>query len=139
MHYLPYALIGDLLILDQLTKWLATKYWQDGIQVFDFFALQYAENTGVAFSFPVPLPVVVFVSIFMVGMFLFEMKQDRHRWAYACLTAGALGNLIDRLWHGYVIDFLSFGSFPIFNVADVCISVGVGLLLFDVLKQKKLP
>jgi signal peptidase II len=51
------------------------------------------------------------------------------------LIIGALGNLLDRMIHGFVIDFISIGRFPVFNIADICITVGIGLLIYRSLRQ----
>ena len=57
--------------------------------------------------------------------------------AFGMIVGGAVGNLVDRLTHGYVIDYISVRSFYIFNFADACISVGTGLLVIDALRRKQ--
>jgi signal peptidase II len=61
------------------------------------------------------------------------------RLALAMQLGGALGNLVDRLTEGTVTDFISLGSFPVFNLADACISLGVALLLIDMLFERHPP
>jgi signal peptidase II len=56
-------------------------------------------------------------------------------WSVALILAGGIGNLIDRIIHGYVVDFLSFWSFPVFNFADCCVVIGTFLLLFHMLRN----
>lgn len=113
----------------------------------DFFNITYVQNTGAAFgflaqatpAFRIPffiiVPILALLSIFLV----FRKVSDTDRkfsLALSLVISGALGNLIDRLRLGYVIDFLDFHwrrayHFPAFNVADSAICIGVGLILLD--------
>lgn len=77
-------------------------------------------------------------------LYLFKKLPDtdlRTAWALALVSGGAVGNLIDRMRFGYVVDFLDFhwryqAHFPAFNVADSAICVGVGLLMLDLFKKE---
>lgn len=125
-----------LTVIDQITKLYATKNFQEPSSVIgDFFTFRYAENTGVAFSIPVPALLLIILTIFLLAGILYFAKTELNlskklsQTAIALIFAGGLSNLIDRLIHGYVIDFISIGSYPIFNIADVYISVGVLLVI----------
>lgn len=136
-----------VIALDQATKLLVdhSLALYDSIPLVPSFQLTYLRNTGAAFSFLrdaggwqrwffITLAGVASVGI---SVWLKRLPSDR-RWeagAWALVLGGALGNLIDRVAYGYVIDFLDvyYGEwhFPAFNVADSAITVGVGMLLLD--------
>jgi signal peptidase II len=134
--------IVAVLVLDQGGKWLATKLLALAepvpfLPVLTFFR---TENTGVAFSFfgnagPAILIVVTAV-IGLLVLLLWSRAQDGGRLAafgYGLIVGGAAGNLIDRVLHGHVIDFLflHLGSRPlfVFNLADVALTIGPALLV----------
>jgi signal peptidase II len=102
----------------------------------DFVRILYTRNTGVSFSMLSGHPEVisVFQSILFVVVviaFLYTYRRLRHPFlqtALCWIACGGLGNLIDRLQYGYVIDFISVGTFPIWNFADMCIVGGCILL-----------
>jgi len=138
-----------VLVLDQLTKVAATNYLtQPGeIVLAPFLNLVLVHNTGAAFGFLSRasgwqniffITVAVAACGFILWMIRRLNSQDKLLAAGLMLVlGGALGNLIDRLIHGYVIDFIDFyyGSWhwPAFNAADSAITVGAMLLLFDAL------
>ena len=108
------------------------------------FQFRFAWNTGVAFSFLSGMPaiVIVFTALILtaVALFLFLPKREKlfFRLCLALIFAGGLGNLIDRILYGAVADFIEFTfiSFPVFNLADVCVVTGTLLyaarmLIFD--------
>jgi signal peptidase II len=142
--------IAIIVPLDQLTKWwVASSIPRYGwIEVIEgFFRITHARNTGAAFGFGQGLPIWVFVALTVVALWMILRfyqqidAQDRlSALALGLVVAGALGNLIDRVWHHEVIDFLQFNFqifiFPDFNVADSAIVIGVGLLLLDVVTQE---
>jgi signal peptidase II len=144
---LPWLGIAVIVILaDQFTKTLILGYFQhgDSRHVTDFFNIVRAHNTGAAFSFLagasgwqrwffVGLGAVA--TIFIVWMLKKHGQQRMFAWALSLIMGGALGNVIDRLLHGYVVDFLDFHwgarHFPAFNVADSAITLGAALLILD--------
>lgn len=142
-------MIFDLILLDQGTKWVARNYWETPVDVFSFFSLRFVENEGIAFSMPVAQYILIPFTIVVMAWLGFEMykiynkKQKNYyqQYAYALIFAGAVGNLIDRLIYGKVTDFLSFWNFPIFNLADTWITIGVGLFIYSEFtqSQKKTP
>lgn len=111
----------------------------------DVFELEYAENCGAAFgllrSAPVAVRTTVFgiaataASIFLFWYFVIGRGGPFFAWSVPLVVSGALGNLIDRIRYGYVVDFIHFHwgeyHYPTFNVADIAITVGVILLLVD--------
>ncbi|MDH7576465.1 MAG: signal peptidase II [Bacillota bacterium] len=119
--------------LDQLGKFFVTRYLQPGesIQVLPYiFHLTYIENPGGAFGI-LAYQTRIFVALSICTIFLLTMavfyyarREQGVSWSLAFLTAGILGNLADRLRTGYVIDFLDFRVWPVFNVADVFIFIG---------------
>ncbi len=140
------ALLGIVLfvLVDQLTKHLAVLYLKGtaGIPLISgVFRLYYLENTGAAFgAFKGMQILLICVSIAAFFLFLFfyqKLPFSKHfrlfRICLSVLAAGALGNMIDRILHHYVIDFFYFEliDFPVFNVADcyVCVSMFVLIIL----------
>lgn len=130
-----------LLVMDQLTKiWAVNNLMGKSASTLipGILGLRYTENTGAAFSIlrEKQLLLILLTSVIIVGLMGYmvkAMRTDTHivvKISYMLLISGAIGNLIDRVRLNYVIDFLEFKfiQFPIFNVADVCVVVGVSLL-----------
>lgn len=145
--YFPFVLITSfVLALDQWTKWLVlnlvpegTRWLPDSLQFLDGYAgLLRVHNSGAAFgTFQNGNLVFVVLAILVVIAIIYYYprvsEQDvALRIAMALQTGGALGNLIDRLRFGKVTDFISVGTFAVFNVADSAITVGVIVLLIGV-------
>lgn len=136
-------LIPLVVLADQLTKFLALHFLSETPSlplIQNIFHLTLVKNTGVAFgllrhasSHIILLTVVSAAVLFVI---LFRAKRLYDRFALGLILGGAVGNLIDRLRFGYVVDFLDFRIWPVFNVADTCVSIGVGLLLLDLLLRK---
>ncbi len=112
-----------------------------------FFSITYVKNTGVAFSMlQGNILFIIVISVLVIGIiFYFFQRQIKSYWEeifYGMILGGALGNLIDRLFYGYVIDFFDFHllgySMAIFNVADIFIVCGVILLFgMEFWKERK--
>lgn len=136
-----------VLVLDQVTKfWIQASFEPyQSLEVLPFFNLVLAFNTGAAFSFLgdaggwqrwffIGLGAVVSV---VLVLWLRRLGDDERRtaWGLALVLGGAVGNVIDRIWLGHVVDFLDFHwsgyHWPAFNVADMAITAGVALLLID--------
>jgi signal peptidase II len=135
-----------IILLDQFTKTLILGYYQlgQGTPVTSFFNIVRVHNTGAAFSFLAGasgwqrwffIGLGVAAAVFIVFMLKRHGGQRLFAWALALILGGALGNVIDRALHGYVVDFLDFHlggrHFPAFNIADCAISVGAALLILD--------
>lgn len=141
-------IMAGALILDQWTKHLAVAHltkldtwplWQDVLH------LTYAENTGAAFSILRGRQGLLagFTGLVILLMGVYMVRESRHmsrlaNVAFSLVIGGALGNLIDRIRLGYVVDFIDFRliDFAIFNAADSCIVVGALLMGYAVLFDK---
>ena len=158
--WLAWALL--LLVLDQRTKALILQQYQlgDATPITGFFNIVRAHNTGAAFSFLAGadgwqrwmfVGIGVVVGGFIVWQLLRHPGQRLFAFALSSILGGAVGNVVDRLQHGYVVDFLDFhwpflagifyrGHFPAFNLADSAITVGASCLILDeVLRSRRKP
>ena len=142
-----------ILLIDQFTKVLIVGYYHlgDSTYVTSFFNVVRAHNSGAAFSFLAGasgwqrwfFTVVGFVAAaVIIWMLRSHAGQRLFSFAMACILGGAIGNVIDRMAHGYVIDFLDFHwagmHFPAFNVADSAITLGaICLILDELLRVRK--
>lgn len=137
----------SILFTDQLTKLLATKNLllnQSAPLIKGIFHLTLIRNRGAAFGIlKNQIPLFIFTSILAVILIYLGLLRNNKYKKYsfynislALILAGALGNLIDRLRLGYVIDFLDFRIWPVFNVADSAITIGAILLGWSILKPK---
>ena len=139
-----------ILIADQATKVMVMGAYRlgDSTTITSFFNLVRAHNTGAAFSFLASASgwqrwfftaVGVIATVFIVWMLRSHPGQRLFCFALACILGGAVGNVVDRLLHGYVVDFvqLHWGSwyFPAFNVADSAITIGAVSLILDELRR----
>ena len=142
--WLGLALI--LLIADQFTKVLILGYYQlgDATHVTNFFNIVRVHNSGAAFSFLASASgwqrwfftaIGVGAALFIVHMLRSHPGQKLFSFAMACILGGAIGNVIDRMLHGYVVDFIDVHyanwHFPAFNIADSAISIGAICLILD--------
>ncbi|MFA5411017.1 MAG: signal peptidase II [Candidatus Omnitrophota bacterium] len=141
------ALVISILFLDQLTKFLVTKTLtlNHSIPVIKgIFHLTLTYNRGAAFGLlKGKVPFFIFTSLVAVLLIYLELKNNKfkkfsaYNISLGLILAGGIGNLIDRLFFGYVIDFLDFRIWPVFNLADSAITVGAILLGWSVLIKKK--
>lgn len=136
-----WLVFGATLAADQLTKYLVRSSFVPGDSVpliEGVFHLTYVRNAGAAFGvFPGRQSVFMLVSLLVIGAIAAYWRRSRpSAWpvvvALSLITSGAVGNLIDRALLGKVTDFFHavFIDFPVFNVADSAISVGVGILIW---------
>ncbi len=140
---------GIIIGLDQLTKaivrdnLLIGDIWSPWGWLTPYARIVHWYNTGVAFGlFQDQGLIFTVLAIFVVGAIIYYFPRvDRRDWplrlAMGMQLGGAIGNLIDRLLVGHVTDFISIGNFPVFNIADASISVGVGVLLLGVWFQER--
>lgn len=135
---------------DQLTKWYfyTNRLQYDGFVVIkDFFHLTYLENRGAAFGVLQNYRwVFILLTIVAVGIMIWYFNKNKNtvlRISMVFLISGAIGNFIDRLLRGFVVDFLDFYpfgyDFPIFNFADICVNIGAFLLVYYVIFIYKEP
>lgn len=152
---IPVGIAAGVVIADQLTKlWIMTTFALHEQQsiIPGFFNLVYVTNTGAAFGFLAGSKTLLrqsfFVAVAILALVVIvfaygQIKRQGKLFVYALglIAGGAVGNLIDRLRFGSVVDFLDFylglNHWPAFNVADSAITVGVGLFLLGTLLQHK--
>jgi signal peptidase II len=157
----PWLGLAALLVAaDQVTKLLILANYQLGESTFitSFFNIVRVHNPGAAFSFLADAGgwqrwfftgVGVAASVFIVWMLRTHPGEKFFAFALACILGGAIGNVIDRVLYGYVVDWLDFhwgflsglfpgGHFPAFNIADAAITVGaVSLILDEILRWRR--
>lgn len=144
------ALSAIVIVLDQLTKQWVTQSLglREVIPVMPSFNLVLAHNAGAAFSFLAGaggwqrgffIGIAVVAAVVIVHLLRKHHGENLFSLALALILGGALGNLIDRIQFGHVVDFLDFyvqtWHWPAFNVADMAITAGAGLLIWDSLKK----
>ena len=144
------AIAVAVVLLDQLTKTLITRSFQlnDVRTITPFFDLVRAHNTGAAFSFLAGasgwqrwffIGLGAVAAVFIVWLLARHRDQLLFCWALALVLGGAVGNVLDRILHGHVVDFIQVhwggAYFPSFNVADSAISIGAVLLILDELRR----
>lgn len=140
------VIVFFVLLLDQLTKWLILKAFVPGESlplIPSILHLTYVQNTGAAFGLFKDMTLIfIILSLAVSAWILWELcRKGPHEmmrlWGFALVLAGAWGNLIDRVRLGYVVDMIDLRVWPVFNVADSAISVGVGLLLLCTLHTQQ--
>src|SRR5690554_4157440 len=144
-------LLGALIILaDQVTKYLSVVYLMDKrpvVLIENLLELHFVKNYGAAFGIlqNQRFFFITITSIVLIGMSFYMIKNKNKltrvaQLAMGFLLGGALGNLIDRIRLGYVVDFIKVDlriyDFPVFNIADIFIVIGTGLLIFVILFDK---
>lgn len=153
MLYIALAVTAGLIGLDQLTKILIDSNMElhQSIPIISFgdthvLNITYERNPGAAFSILEGKQtfLVIFTAIIIVAMLYLmiskRVKRPTYVWSMALIVAGGLGNLIDRVIRGEVVDFIDVRiiNFAVFNVADICAVLGaIGLLLFVVIDEIK--
>ena len=123
-----------ILIIDQLLKGILETITKSYVIIDKVLSIRFVTNTGAAFSIlenNILILIIVSISVLILVYNLsFSFKSDKlTNITFGLLYGGILGNLIDRVFYGYVRDFISIGKFPIFNVADIAIVVGIILLI----------
>ncbi len=137
-------IITNVIFLDQLTKFLAVKFLQLNTPVSlinNFLYLTLVHNRGAAFGlFKNQLLMFVLISVFAIALIFFHLKNKKNSFftslALSMILAGAVGNLIDRLRFGYVIDFLDLRVWPVFNLADSAITIAALFLTWEICFNK---
>lgn len=143
------GLIAALVAVDQTVKWAVEKYLplQEMVDVLPVLALYHTQNTGIAFSFLSGMNEKWLIALMLVVIgfvaYLWA-KSTPQRWisqnGFAFIVAGAIGNLIDRSVHGYVIDYILVHMhtwyFAVFNLADAFITIGAAAIVIDELFGK---
>jgi signal peptidase II len=165
-HHVPGAILRNraygyilalmVFVLDQATKWVVIYpldlQFRKQIELVSFFNLTWVENRGVSMGFLTAssdttrwlLVAMTSAIALFVAVWLWREKRRDDAWGLALVLGGALGNIVDRIRFGYVVDFLDlhFGDwrpFLVFNVADAAITIGVLLLLLRALLTPRKP
>ncbi len=141
-----FIVISAILFLDQLTKFIVIRSLtlsQSLPVIKGIFHISLVRNRGAAFGIlKNQAPIFIVAAVFAIILICLELKKNKHKKLYAIsislILAGAIGNLIDRLFFGYVIDFLDFRVWPVFNVADSAITIGAILLGWSILRTKSI-
>jgi len=137
-------------LLDLLSKKIIIHFMKVSssiVIVKNFFSITHVKNTGAAWSiFSGKTIFLLIVSLFVIGGLVWYLIKNRsiskiEKYGYELVLGGAIGNFVERLFIGYVTDFLDFKIFgydyPIFNLADCFIVIGIGILLIDAWRGKK--
>ncbi len=157
MKYRFFLLAASVLVLDHVTKWLVRTQLDPGraIELISgYLRLSYVSNTGVAFGLfrdmespwkPYIFAAMAAAAVVFILVYSARVPADRRllQVALAVVMGGILGNFIDRISHGFVVDFIEFHvrdafHWPTFNVADSAITVGIAMLLIDTVKNPEL-
>ncbi len=138
-----------LIIFDQVSKLFITNYFEVGDSltiINNFLKFLYIKNTGAAFGlFMNNIFILIIITNILLVYLIIELKKNINNKIFvislSLIISGALGNLIDRIFRGYVVDFISFTLFnkemAIFNIADIFITIGVTILLVRIFKEGK--
>lgn len=145
-HKTFFAILFSGVFLDQAAKYFVSRTLALGsgpAVIEGFFSITYIRNTGAAFgmfqgnnSFFIAFS-LCFVSLLLFYVLYFFKGSRLSLAALAFIAAGAAGNLLDRVFRGYVVDFFDLRYFSVFNTADVMINIGVAALLFEILTGTK--
>ncbi|MEE0776746.1 MAG: signal peptidase II [Bacillota bacterium] len=139
-----FIIILALVALDQLTKYviLTTMALGQSIPLVGILKLTYIQNTGAAFSlfhnaswFFTVVSVITVILIVLALIFWNKPILRNYHLALSIVIGGAVGNLIDRVFRGFVVDFIDFTYFPVFNIADIAVCVGVALLALQIFRE----
>lgn len=154
MTYIALAVAAVLVGIDQLTKYFVVTYVKPvhtinilSIRDREWINLTYEENTGAAFSIlkDKQLFLIIFTSVIIFGIIALmlskRVKKTSYIWSFSLIAAGGMGNLIDRIANGYVVDFIDVRiiKFAVFNFADICAVLGtISLIVFYIIDEIKL-
>jgi signal peptidase II len=150
-YWMLFLVAGVIIILDQVTKAYVRANFTEGVDMWapwpwllPYARIVYVTNTGVAFGMFKNMGIIFAVLAFLVSIAIvyYYPRVPAQDWtlrlAMGFQLAGALGNLIDRIFfQGRVTDFISVGDFPVWNIADASITIGVGILLLGIWIQER--
>ena len=144
-----YLIIVIVAFIDLLSKVIIKNvliFSERNMIIKGFLYLTYVKNTGIAWSLfnnnNIAITILGFILVFRIYFYIRKRQlSELELIGYGLILGGAFGNLIDRLFRGYVVDFIDiyiFGyDYPVFNIADMCIVIGVFLLIIDVLRGER--
>lgn len=140
MIYILIIIAG--IVLDRITKIYAVKHFISNPHSGSLINLTYLENRGAAFGILQDKRILfviltIAIVLYLLYYFITNLKSNPLvlNIAFSLIISGALGNFYDRLFQGYVVDFIEFAfvDFPVFNIADILVTVGCGLLIIYIL------
>jgi signal peptidase II len=124
------------IFIDLFSKFLVQNFLKSDIAIIEnFFNIRYAENYGIAFSLQLPFYLIFILNISILAFFVLYIKKEVYLekiisvLSVSLVISGGIANLIDRAMNGFVVDFISIHKYPIFNLADIFISLGVLFLI----------
>ena len=125
-----------------VSKWLSDSFLSERIAIVGSLAgLEPTQNSGIAFGIVLPGSLqdvtIVLALVLVAALALRTAKVPLEQIGFGLIVGGALGNIFDRIRDGFVTDFFQVGTFPVFNVADSCITIGVILLLAEMMRKKR--
>lgn len=132
-----------LLIVDQVSKIIITKYFNNVSIGNEIIGITVVNNTGMAFGFNDGNVKNIFLSVFVIAIIIGFIKNQSERIdnktkiALSIVLAGGISNLIDRIFRGSIVDFIKIYKFPVFNIADTYIVIGWILLIIFLIKYSK--
>ena len=130
-------LILSLIILDQATKFYFTG---KNIEIFKYFSFNFVANTGMGFGllkgFNLLFIFTTLLVILLTYYIMYKKKEKKYQLSFNLIIAGAIGNLIDRIFRGFVVDFIDIKIWPVFNLADAFVTIGVVILAWKMIKEK---
>jgi signal peptidase II len=143
----PYLLLltltPALVLLDQWSKWAVATNLQKPVTLARGIELIYSRNTGIAWSIAIPFAPLVIMNIILLLLIIYfafkylDLGLPITQMALALVAGGAVGNIFDRFARGHVVDFISVWIWPIFNLADTFLTVGVFIIVLFYGKIKK--
>ena len=137
-----YILIVLIVVIDQVTKLLVIG--KNIVLIPNFLSITYSQNTGVAFGIlPNNLILIISANIVVLGLIIKFLRENKETMNYPVIISlmlilsGCVSNLIDRIFRGYVIDFIDINlfNFPVFNIADISVTIGIVVLFVVIVKQ----
>ena len=144
-----FAILGLILILiDQIFKAIVCKYlYKSGmVAIKGILNITYVENTGGAYGIgtnkTIIFTLITFIIVVLLIIYFFVKNKDISKWnkfSFILIISGGIGNLIDRLFRGYVVDYIDVNpivKFPMFNFADMCIVIGCIIIIFNLMLKK---
>lgn len=148
---MTFIISAIIIFIDQVTKYAAIKFLKNQnpiVIITEFFQLNYVENRGAAFGIlqgrrglflVITIAVVLVIAFYLIRYY--NQMNSLTRISFAILLGGAVGNLIDRIRLGYVVDFISIKlinryDFPVFNIADICVVISTILIVYLVIFDK---
>ncbi|MFO7711058.1 MAG: signal peptidase II [Candidatus Woesearchaeota archaeon] len=130
-----YGLAALIVLVDQITK-LLIRFLDSPIDL-GLFTINYVENYGAGFGILQGHRILlILITIAVVAVLTYYINTVKD-YGIAIILGGAIGNLIDRIFLGYVIDFIDFGFWPAFNIADSAITIGAALVIWDQFRNKE--